>query len=908
MSGALERVLITEVARHARVPLFDEGHIAPAGALKAVANLIRTLRLNRVRSDQFVRAGGDARAADAYERFERRRQEFGFVDETDRIDALLRVGIPALDLVIEDPSFPHRAAWDLYSAAIAAASSCRIGVSTLADDGSAPSWVTRLGELGFDAVAVSTVPSLRPAQLGDDLHMRAIGGIGAHGEVELVAREMLALLRAENGVRPSDILGIAPNSHYLSLLNDACNRLGIPVASPRRRDAADVPLVRALLESFRLLADSDYDTTERGLALLATPYLGLSLARLDRFSRTLLLSGVGSLRSWHRFAQRAHGRKFNHFASAVAPLAMRLEGERAPKELAATLRSLGLDYGFVSSGRRVNLAAGRDAVLRLDQLGWNALNAATDELNEALRQTGVTRITARRWLSQLNDVVAGTPVRMDAKAYDGVHLTIAGAGLPSADHVFAVGWREGMFPRRTREDPLLSERVKKTLNAQGAMLPVATDRTRQEVERRDRIRRAARTSLTVSWPSMGEDGEERLPSFYMDDLRITDRSTRSVGDTTWPLPLAVSRGERLARATLIARHHAADTVGPELDLVRDALSKLTSVELQSYEGARHAGQVIELHRDVLDEARPMAARMSASQARMVVHCLYEHFGKRRLALEPLVAPQLDQLVLGSIAHGVLADVGRSGFDPASIPRALEQWWAEKIPRALHDDPRVIFEHDVLTATLTALVTAERAHLDTCAGHPAHFELSFGTSGGSWDPSSLAIGLDIALPSGTTPSHSTLRGAIDRVDVLDRDGVRYGVATDYKSGTVERYGKQMEEMEDFQLPIYCEVLPLFGIEPVGAVYLGIAGGERYGVVRSDFANAFIPGEAKGVKRMAPEEFTAYMRQRQAALRSEIARLARGELTVKPRNADCGYCDLRPVCRIGTFGVGGASAAE
>jgi hypothetical protein len=113
---------------------------------------------------------------------------------------------------------------------------------------------------------------------------------------------------------------------------------------------------------------------------------------------------------------------------------------------------------------------------------------------------------------------------------------------------------------------------------------------------------------------------------------------------------------------------------------------------------------------------------------------------------------------------------------------------------------------------------------------------------------------------------------------------------------------MEEMADFQLPIYCEVLPLFGIEPVGAVYLGIASGERYGVVRSDFADAFRPADAKGVKVYEPAAFADYMTGRQIALRREIGRVARGELETRPRNDDCGYCDLRPVCRIGTFGVG------
>jgi hypothetical protein len=59
----------------------------------------------------------------------------------------------------------------------------------------------------------------------------------------------------------------------------------------------------------------------------------------------------------------------------------------------------------------------------------------------------------------------------------------------------------------------------------------------------------------------------------------------------------------------------------------------------------------------------------------------------------------------------------------------------------------------------------------------------------------------------------------------------------------------------------------------------------------------------VRALEPHEFQEFMSERQQALRDEIVRLARGELRTKPRNDDCGYCDLRPVCRIGTFGVGG-----
>ena len=321
LSGALEHILVADSARAARVPLFDDpGHAPPAGAIHAVATLIRTLRNNRVTPDAFAAEGGDPRAADAYARFEERRRELGFHDDVERIDALLAAGVPALPLVLEDPAFPHRAAWDLYEAAIRASTSCHVAAATLTADDAVPSWTLRLEQPGF---TVTRDDGTTPRR---DAAMRAIGGVGMHDEVELVAREMLALLRSTGTLHPTALLGVAPNATYLSLLADACVRLGIPVASPRHTPAADVPLVRALLDTFRLLADSEQDTAERGLALLATPYVGLAQDRHDHLARRLLLKGLGAIRTWHRFAESTRSPKFVRLATEAAQLASRLEG------------------------------------------------------------------------------------------------------------------------------------------------------------------------------------------------------------------------------------------------------------------------------------------------------------------------------------------------------------------------------------------------------------------------------------------------------------------------------------------------------------------------------------------------------------------------------------------------------
>jgi hypothetical protein len=919
LPGTLERILVTESAREARVPLFDDDSLgAPDGAIDAVARLISALRLNGIAPAAYADAGGDRRAADAYARFEQRRSELKLADDADRVARLLSAGVPTLDLVIEDPSFPHRAALDLLSRAIDAAPSCSVGLPDFTSHGAPSTALEHLRAMGFDAQGAT----------GDDdpTVKRAIGGAGMYDEVELVARHMLALLRsrarvrdvhspgAERALRPGDILGVAPNTRYLSLLHEACARVGIPVASPRRVDALEIPLVRALVDAFALLANAEDDTPERGLALLATPYMGLSLTQHDWLAHALTLRGLGGMRSWNRHALVTQRASFQRFAEVIPVLAARIQGDRSPRELAGTLSLLALDYGLVANGRRVHLAANRDADVRLDQQGWELLTSAMDEVNEALRLAQVKQLPGRRWLALLADALSGRTARADARAVDGVHLTIAGAGLPSAVHVFAVGWREGLFPRRVREDPFLPDRVRRGLNEQGALLPLAADRVGQDIERRERIRRAARESLTISWPATDGEGTPQLPSFYLDDLGIdkeTEITTRGVGDTTWPLALAASRGERLARATFLARHRPVAKLGDEHAPARELLATLTPAERRAYGGELHAPQRITLPQEIAAESARRARKMSASQANSISHCLYSHFGKRRLELEHLVPPEVDALSLGGIAHRVLAEIGCAGFDSGKLNALFATAWNDTVPDALRDDPAVEFDREILLEQLQSLVEAECDWLSTTSARPMYFELAFGLPADERSPrdaASLPDGLIVELPRGLPIDSSMLRGSIDRVDVVELDGVRYGVAIDYKLGKGARYREEMDDQADFQLPIYCELLSHFGITPVGALYLGLADGERHGVVHKEFKSIFVPDGSKGVKVLDEPAFTTYMSERQGALRGEIARVARGELEVKPRKDDCKYCDLRPVCRIGTFGAAGKGGAR
>src|SRR5690606_32570627 len=131
-----------------------------------------------------------------------------------------------------------------------------------------------------------------------------------------------------------------------------------------------------------------------------------------------------------------------------------------------------------------------------------------------------------------------------------------------------------------------------------------------------------------------------------------------------------------------------------------------------------------------------------------------------------------------------------------------------------------------------------------------FALAFGLSSEDRDPASLDAGFVMRLPTGAAITDTMMRGSIDRVDVVERDGIRYGVAVDLKLGSGRQYLTDLYSLAAFQLPIYNGLLRLFGVVPAGVYYRGIRDGVRHGVMSSELAEQFIRRDDRGVKLLSP----------------------------------------------------------
>jgi len=185
--------------------------------------------------------------------------------------------------------------------------------------------------------------------------------------------------------------------------------------------------------------------------------------------------------------------------------------------------------------------------------------------------------------------------------------------------------------------------------------------------------------------------------------------------------------------------------------------------------------------------------------------------------------------------------------------------------------------------------------------PTYAELAFGEEmdeRGPRDPASKLEAFELVVPTSRGDTTVKFRGSMDRVDVVTIRGKRYGVIIDYKTGrTSKRYADAMQDGTDLQLRLYLLVLEQFwGITPIGALYLGFGDGVRRGIVREEFAGRISGLQEKAVEPLGTDEWNGMLADTTRRIGELADRLVRLDVTVAPRDNDCGFCELATICRF------------
>jgi len=687
---------------------------------------------------------------------------------------------------------------------------------------------------------------------GDAVKLLVAGGERA--EAELVAAELLALLR-EQRVPPEQVAVVlrAPE-RGAALLEQVLGAYGIPYALQRRLPLAHTALGRGLFALARCALHPDEAGPRELLAYLRTPGRLERLELADRLELTLRRRAIADLAGARAAWEEAPGgwplRELDRLRGAAAdgaqPLLAAL-GREARTLFAAPHRGQAAQLDPDEEVDARALAALLDALGQLAELaGADPRRApAPDTLLAALERLEVpVGITPSR-PSHPPAVLVADPLAIRARRFDTVILC---------------GLQEGVFPRPAAPEPFLSDEERRALNgAAGLRLAARDDRLADERYLFYAAASRARRRLILSCRDADEEGNPALPSFFVEDVRaLLDELPvrhRPLSAVTWPADEAPTEAER-ARAAALAAPRA--TPPPLASLGAAAQAALRQREVLSAGGLE-------------------------KYARCPVRWLVES------ELRPdAFEPDPDAIARGSCVHRVLERVlGRLAWpltsaaleDAGALVREVVAEEAARLVLGRGAAAQAAAAHEIAADVLRLL-----AHEAQAGGGfaPTELELGFGMDEAGLPPLALGEG---AL---------RLRGVIDRVDL---DAAGRALVRDYKSGKPGRGWPvaRWRAEDQLQVALYMvAVRELLRREPVGGVYQPLRGEDlrARGLVSED---ADVGELAFDTDRRSREELDAELDAAAARACELAARLRGGELCATPETCSPNGCAYPGICR-------------
>jgi ATP-dependent helicase/DNAse subunit B len=708
-----------------------------------------------------------------------------------------------------------------------------------------------------------------------DGSVRFLEGAGIRGTLELVADEILGLLR--DGTAAEEIAIVCPSlERWRAALDTAFATLDVPYSLEGRLRLGQTPFGQALLSLLRYawLAGERRDL----FSFLRSPYSGLTRAHADFLEGRLRGRGVVEPARVEEEVQKLRGQPLPH-----------LDSVRSAQDPLTAVRDLGRAMARAAHGLE---APPIHETARLDLRGHEAAVKLVKEL-EGWRDLGgeVSR-------EEVVALVADAPVRLGGAGEAGrvAVLDLLRARTRRFEVVFVVGLEEGRLPRRSQGSPFLDEERKAELeqaSRSGRLLrtePVSRDRYLFYTACTRPTRR-----LYLVREAASDDGAPREASPFWDEARAlfaddeVERWTRRrpLAALTWLLEAAPSERERLralaslapaepATATSLARANGWER---RLDRALAAFQRPTRLT----------------HPAVLEELRQKSS-FSVTDLERFADCSSMWFVERLLQPRSIDA-EVDARLRGTVAHQALftffKGLPKRTGDERPRPENLEES-LKFLRECLRDALQAHLRIDVpelerreleqsLARDLEKLVRREAESPSPLV--PNRFEVSFGSERSAPE---LQRGLDLG--------GFTVSGKVDRID-RDPFGAR-GIVVDYKSGRSAHTAAEIERELHLQIPLYMLVLrDLVGIEPLGGIYRALAGeGQARGVLRAEAREDGLPGFQRN-DYVDEEAFWGGIERAQEHARATVGRIREGDVRHDPKRGSCPqWCDLWPMCRV------------
>jgi len=775
--------------------------------------------------------------------------------------------------------------------------------------------------------------------------IRIVEAQTSYEELEFIASEIRRLASSE-GYRWRDFAVITRRSCMTSGLVEAVfKRYEIPAQLDTRAQLSVFPLMTLIFAAFDAVR-SGYAYADM-FRYLKTGLAGLSIHRTDALERYCYAWNIRG-GAWRRpfslhpdgynapFTRRSKAmlRLLNRWREdVITPLA---EFEKATCRGGATEISRAV-YGLLISLRvpeQLQAIAGEmppDAAQLYRQV-WDAAALLLDDMADMADPN----VTPERYAELLRLAAAQMKLGTIPATRDQVMVSeverVVGASVKCA---FVAGFTDGNFPATPANSALLTDIERRKLEAADLSLsPTSEAAWPEERYLAYNALTAATERLYITMPRRSLSGEDERSSVFLPHLTAL-MPLNTVEDAAAILSKEGPASSAKAVDLLLSGGDAKNYAG------RPELSRAAALK----EAVLAAGQ----KKPIANAAKLYAGRggLSATSGERFAKCSFSYFCQYGLRLQPTKRNEFDAMQTGTFIHYVLehffAKVSpdeRRVLTQEKTKTILDGIIEEYIKDFLPDERERSARMQYLFSRLSRIVHSYMAILLDELKNSEFVPLDF----------ELEVGRDIpALVYGEGENRIVVRGKIDRVDGLKKDGQTYLRILDYKTGIKELSYSELYQGIGLQMFLYLAAVLAGGsmrygeeLYPAGVVYAPVrldtvtlenreatdeevrqarmAKVKKNGLLLEDeeilramdrsgkFLTLPIETDKDGNIKRRGTSVTSMERLGQLSqyagrvLNEAAGKIASGCVEVNPLTSHiekkpdaCKYCDMRPVCR-------------
>ena len=674
-------------------------------------------------------------------------------------------------------------------------------------------------------------------------------------ECAFVARTIKRLVRTQ-GLRYRDFAVIARDmAAYEAPLRSALKKCGAAVFEDTRQPVIVQPLISLARHSLNIAANGF--SLSSLMACLKTGLSALTVEEISQLENYAIMWKINGRKWLEDFTMHPKG-----YGAAMTPedeealaglnslrrLAVEpleklrrelkeTDGSSAAKALYLFLKETGVPERLKQLALDLDSQGEKELAGEQERV-WDIRMSVLDDFASVM---GSVPVTAKKFSELFDRVIALQSLGNIPTGLD--EITVGEASrvrLSSPKVTFAVGVNDGIFPAAPITGGMLTDSDRKALQTLGINIENTCEyQIMDERFTAYAVLCSPEERLYVTYSMSGADGSELSPSELVSQIKTILPSCPAF-DTVDEEPLKRAEGYSPAFELMCE-------LRPKKNKLYASLEEIFSGDPEyagRLDALNRAADKLPFRIDDPEAARELFGKnmnLSASVIESFYRCPFAYFCRYGLRAAPVKPGEFDAMQQGNTVHKVLENLlTEHGIDElegcsteerkALIDAFLKQYLEENLGGAEKSE-RFTYLYNRLVSVLNEVLERLLGEFSQSSFRPVDFELKIDGDGD----------IEPYVIQAEDGSLIRLRGSVDRVDSMERNGKNYIRIVDYKSGVKEFSLSDVMQGLNMQMLLY-----LYAVKQNG--------GERYGdIVPSGIL--YMPANARTIdcdRNISPEE--------------------------------------------------------